>query len=158
MATKPTSTVTITAPGQEPVVTSLAAMETVARTLRAKVQRVNKPPQTESSVAYLHAKIDASARLDATEDQPRFSGTERNEMNPQTAQQLKSIVERIERLEEEKKALAEDIKEVYSEAKGNGFDTKIIRKVVQIRKQETAERVEQEQLIDLYLTAVGTKD
>ena len=79
-------------------------------------------------------------------------------MNPQTAQQLKSIVERIERLEEEKKALAEDIKEVYGEAKGNGFVVKIIRKVVSIRRQETAERVEQEQLIDLYLTAVGTKD
>jgi uncharacterized protein (UPF0335 family) len=79
-------------------------------------------------------------------------------MNPQTAQQLKSIVERIERLEEEKKALSEDIKEVYGEAKGNGFDIKIIRKVVSIRRQETADRVEQEQLIDLYLTAVGTKD
>ena len=52
------------------------------------------------------------------------------DMNPQTAQQLKSIIERIERLEEEKKALAEDIKEVYAEAKGSGFDAKIIRKVV----------------------------
>jgi uncharacterized protein (UPF0335 family) len=79
-------------------------------------------------------------------------------MNPQTAQQLKSIIERIERLEEEKKALGDDIKEVYAEAKGNGFDAKILRKVVSIRKQETAERVEQEQLIDLYLMAVGTKD
>ena len=74
------------------------------------------------------------------------------------ADRLRSIVERIERLEEEKKALAGDIKEVYAEAKGNGFDAKIIRKVVSIRKQETAERVEQEQLIDLYLAAVGTKD
>ncbi|MCA3563696.1 MAG: DUF2312 domain-containing protein [Methylocystis sp.] len=81
-----------------------------------------------------------------------------NDMNPQTAQQLKSIVERIERLEEEKRALSEDIKEVYAEAKGNGFDARILRKVVAIRKQETAERVEQEQLIDLYLTAVGTRD
>jgi uncharacterized protein (UPF0335 family) len=81
-----------------------------------------------------------------------------SDMNPQTAQQLKSIIERIERLEEEKKALAEDIKEVYAEAKGNGFDAKILRKVVSIRKQETAERIEQEQLIDLYLAAVGTKD
>jgi uncharacterized protein (UPF0335 family) len=79
-------------------------------------------------------------------------------MNPQTAQQLKSVVERIERLEEEKKVLGEDIKEVYGEAKANGFDVKIIRKVVSIRRQETADRVEQEQLIDLYLTAVGTKD
>ncbi len=80
------------------------------------------------------------------------------DMNPQTAQQLKAIIERIERLEEEKKALADDIREVYAEAKGNGFDARIIRKVVAIRRQETAERMEQEQLIDLYLAAVGTKD
>jgi uncharacterized protein (UPF0335 family) len=80
------------------------------------------------------------------------------DMNPQTAQQLKSIIERIERLEEEKKTIADDIKEVYAEAKGNGFDIKIIRKVVSLRKQDTAERVEQEQLVDLYLAAVGTRD
>jgi uncharacterized protein (UPF0335 family) len=80
-----------------------------------------------------------------------------HDMNPQTAQQLTSIVERIERLEEEKRALAEDIKEVYAEAKGNGFDVKILRKVVAVRKQDAAERVEQETLLDLYLTAVGTK-
>jgi uncharacterized protein (UPF0335 family) len=79
------------------------------------------------------------------------------DMNPQTAQQLKSIVERIERLEEDKKAIADDIREVYAEAKGNGFDVKVLRKVVSLRKQETAERVEQEQLIDLYLAAVGVR-
>jgi uncharacterized protein (UPF0335 family) len=79
-------------------------------------------------------------------------------MNPQTAQQLKSIVERIERLEEEKKTIADDIKEVYGEAKANGYDVKVLRKVISLRKQETAERVEQEALIDLYLTAVGTRD
>jgi uncharacterized protein (UPF0335 family) len=80
------------------------------------------------------------------------------DMNPQTAQQLKSIIERIERLEEEKKTIADDIKEVYAEAKGNGFDIKVLRKVVSLRKQDTAERVEQETLIDIYLTAVGTRD
>ncbi len=70
-------------------------------------------------------------------------------------EQLKSIVERIERLEEEKKALADDIKEVYAEAKANGFDTKVLRTVVRLRKQDHAERQEQEALLDLYLHALG---
>ena len=69
--------------------------------------------------------------------------------------QLKSIIERIERLEEEKQALADDIKEVYAEAKGNGFDTKILRTVVRIRKQDANERQEAEALLDLYLHALG---
>ena len=69
--------------------------------------------------------------------------------------QLKSIVERIERLEEEKAALAEDIKEVYAEAKANGYDTKTLRTVVRLRKQDSAERQEQEALLDLYLAALG---
>ena len=69
--------------------------------------------------------------------------------------QLRSIIERIERLEEEKQAIAEDIKEVYAEAKANGYDTKTLRAVVRIRKQDTAERQEQEALLDLYLAALG---
>ena len=69
--------------------------------------------------------------------------------------QLKSLVERIERLEEEKQALADDIKEVYAEAKGNGFDTRTLRTVVRLRKQDHAERQEQEALLDLYLHALG---
>jgi uncharacterized protein (UPF0335 family) len=69
--------------------------------------------------------------------------------------QLRSIVERIERLEEEKAALSEDIKEVYAEAKGNGFDTKTLRTVVRLRKQDSSERAEQEALLDLYMHALG---
>lgn len=68
--------------------------------------------------------------------------------------QLKSIVERIERLEEEKTALSTDIKEVYAESKGNGFDTKIIRKVIGLRKLDAAEREEIDTLLDLYLSAL----
>lgn len=71
------------------------------------------------------------------------------------ADQLRSIIERIERLEEEKQAIADDIKEVYAEAKANGYDTKTLRAVVRIRKQDTAERQEQEALLDLYLAALG---
>ena len=69
--------------------------------------------------------------------------------------QLRSIIERIERLEEEKAALAEDIKEVYAEAKGNGFDTTTLRAVVRLRKQDSSERAEREALLDLYLNALG---
>ena len=69
--------------------------------------------------------------------------------------QLKSIVERIERLEEEKKAIAADIKEVYAEAKGNGYDIKILRKVISLRKKEIGERMEEEAMLDVYLSALG---
>jgi uncharacterized protein (UPF0335 family) len=69
--------------------------------------------------------------------------------------QLRAFVERIERMEEEKKAIADDIKEIYAEAKGNGFDTKVLRQVIRIRKQDRAERLEQEAILDLYLAALG---
>ena len=69
--------------------------------------------------------------------------------------QLRSFVERIERFSEEKDALAKDIREVYSEAKGTGFDTKSLRAVVRLRKLDTAERQEQEAILDLYLKALG---
>jgi uncharacterized protein (UPF0335 family) len=73
-----------------------------------------------------------------------------------TAQgQLKAIVERIERLEEDKAAVMTDLKEVYLEAKGNGYDVKILRKVVRIRKQDRAKRQEEEAILDLYLSAIG---
>jgi uncharacterized protein (UPF0335 family) len=73
-----------------------------------------------------------------------------------TAQgQLKSIIERIERLEVEKGEIAEQIKEVKAEAKGNGFDVKIINKVIRIRKQDRAKRQEEEAILDLYLSAIG---
>lgn len=71
------------------------------------------------------------------------------------AGQLRAIVERIERLEEEKKEVAEQIKEVYAEAKANGFDSKTLRKVVSLRRKSTEERQEEEALLDLYLSALG---
>ena len=69
--------------------------------------------------------------------------------------QLKAFVERIERMEEEKKAIADDIREIYAEAKGKGFDIKVLRQVVKIRKQDHSERMEQEAILDLYLAALG---
>ena len=68
---------------------------------------------------------------------------------------LKSFIERIERLEEEKAALSIDLREVYAEAKGQGFDTKIMRQVVRLRKMESHEREERDALLDLYLSALG---
>jgi uncharacterized protein (UPF0335 family) len=75
--------------------------------------------------------------------------------DPVAGDQLKSIVERIERLEEEKKTISDDIKEVYAEAKGNGYDVKVLRKVIAIRKRDANERAEEEAILDLYLQAVG---
>jgi uncharacterized protein (UPF0335 family) len=69
--------------------------------------------------------------------------------------QLRGIVERIERLEEEKAQVSEQIKEVYAEAKGNGFDVKILRKVVSVRKNSAEDRSEEEAMLDLYLQALG---
>ncbi|HEY5288758.1 MAG TPA: DUF2312 domain-containing protein [Caulobacteraceae bacterium] len=68
---------------------------------------------------------------------------------------LKSLIERIERLEEDRKAVGADLKEVYGEAKGEGFDAKILRKVVRLRALDSAKRQEEEALIDLYISAIG---
>lgn len=76
-------------------------------------------------------------------------------VQPAAQAMLRSIIERVERLEEEKKAISEDIKEVYAEAKANGYDTKTIRKVVAIRKLDPSDRQEQQHLLDTYLAALG---
>jgi len=72
-----------------------------------------------------------------------------------TAEQLRSYIERIERLEEEKANIAADIRDVFAEAKGNGFDGKAIRKIVSIRKQDANERKELEEVMSLYMQALG---
>ena len=79
-----------------------------------------------------------------------------NEVISQTAAgQLKSIIERVERLEQEKSEIAEQIKEVFAEAQGNGFDVKILRKVIRVRKQDRAQRQEEDAIMDLYMVAIG---
>jgi len=72
-----------------------------------------------------------------------------------SAARLKSFIERIERLEEEKAGIAADIKEVYSEAKGTGFEVKVMRQIIRLRKMESDARREQEELLDLYMRALG---
>ncbi|QND61462.1 DUF2312 domain-containing protein [Mesorhizobium huakuii] len=71
------------------------------------------------------------------------------------AGQLRALIERIERLDEEKKTIAEDIKEVFAEAKGTGFDTKAIRTILRLRKKDQAERQEEDAILDLYMAALG---
>ena len=71
------------------------------------------------------------------------------------ADQLKAFIERIKRLEEEKAGISGDIKDVYAEAKGNGFDTKVLRKIIALRKRDHAERQEEEAILELYLQALG---
>ena len=82
-------------------------------------------------------------------DDPDFSAT------TVSAGQLRAIIERIERLEEEKKAVAEQIKEVFAEAKGNGFDVKTIRKIISLRKKDPDERSEEDAMLELYMHALG---
>lgn len=69
--------------------------------------------------------------------------------------QLRSIIERVERLEDDKKAISDDIKDVYAEAKGNGYDVKALRTIVRLRKQDADERQEQESILDAYKAALG---
>ncbi|MER9560638.1 DUF2312 domain-containing protein [Mesorhizobium sp. M0571] len=81
-----------------------------------------------------------------------------DETSPQStvaAAELRQLIERIERLEEEKATLADDIKEVMAEAKGRGYDTKVIRTIIRLRKKDQAERQEEEAILDLYKAALG---
>lgn len=71
------------------------------------------------------------------------------------ASHLRAFIERVERLEEEKRVIADDIKEVYAEAKGNGFDPKVMRKIISMRRIDSEKRKEEETILDLYLTALG---
>lgn len=83
------------------------------------------------------------------------SSEETKEVGGVAGARLKSFIERIERLEEEKSGIADDIKDVYAEAKGVGFDTKTIRKIISLRKLDNEKRREAEELLELYKTAIG---
>lgn len=75
-----------------------------------------------------------------------------------TGARIKSFIERVERMEEEKKAIAEDIKDVYAEAKATGFEPKILRKIVRMRKQNVEKRREEQELTELYCSAIGMEE
>jgi uncharacterized protein (UPF0335 family) len=86
---------------------------------------------------------------------PNATEGESQEVGGVSGQRLKSFIERIERLEEEKTAIADDIKEVYAEAKSSGFENKIMRRVIKLRKMDTQKRREEDELLDLYMAAIG---
>lgn len=100
-----------------------------------------------SQHACLMSAVAPENRIEAMLDKTKSGGMESG--------QLRAFIERIERLEEEKRTIADDIKDVYAEAKGNGFDVKIMRKVVSLRRQDVNKRREEEEILDLYLSALG---
>ena len=91
--------------------------------------------------------LDAATKVAETEDKPETGGI--------AADRLRSLIERVERLEEERKALGDDIKDIFAEAKSAGFDVKVIRQLIRIRKQEPSDVEEHESLLDLYRRALG---
>jgi len=94
--------------------------------------------------------------LDSATDQAASSGAQgTTQVGGIAGDRLRSLIERIERLEEERKALGNDIKDIYAEAKSAGFDVKVLRQLIRIRKQEPADVEEQETLLDLYKRAIG---
>ena len=95
------------------------------------------------------------APSDADTDELDNMGKEDTRVGGIAADRLRSLIERIERLEEERKALGNDIKDIYAEAKSAGFDVKVLRQIIRIRKQEPAEVEEQETLLDVYRRALG---
>lgn len=84
-----------------------------------------------------------------------IAGEGHNSTTAFAADQLRSIIERVERLEESKKEISDDIKDVFAEAKGNGFDVKVLRTIVRMRKQDANERAEQEAILETYISALG---
>jgi uncharacterized protein (UPF0335 family) len=105
------------------------------------------------------AALDLSARpFSSTQEYPMATSAAAVQEEPATKfakDQLKAIVERIERLEEEKKTISDDIRDVYAEAKGNGYDVKALRTIVRLRKQDANERAEQETILETYMQALG---
>lgn len=91
--------------------------------------------------------------VDEQEDEPKLQTTSTRTVGT-TADRLRNFILRIERLEEDKKGIADDIKEVYGEAKGEGFDVKVLRKVVALRKKDPEERAEEDELLELYMSAI----
>lgn len=100
---------------------------------------------------------ETSVSIDGGEAEPGTAPAPAENVGGIAAAQLRSVIERIERLEEDKAAVAADIKEVFAEAKANGLDTKILRQVIKIRKADPDERAEQEALLDVYLRAIGLR-
>jgi len=108
----------------------------------------DEPAEDEDS----KADADYQAAKEGEADNPRGKPGSNSGVQ---AEQLRAFIERIERGEEEKKSIADDIKEIYAEAKGTGYSVKTIRAIIKLRKKDKVERDEEEQMLDLYLWALG---
>jgi uncharacterized protein (UPF0335 family) len=97
--------------------------------------------------------VQLNPAVEEDEDEQKLQTTSTRTVGT-TADRLKNFIMRIERLEEDKKGIADDIKEVYGEAKGEGFDVKVLRKVVALRKKDPEELAEEEELLELYMSAI----
>ncbi len=98
--------------------------------------------------------VQLNPTVDEDEDEQKLKTTSTRTVGT-TADRLKNFIMRVERLEEDKQGIADDIKEVYGEAKGEGFDVKILRKVIALRKKDPEERAEEDELLELYMSAIG---
>lgn len=160
------SEVTIHIPGHEPIHTTTEAM-------RRATDRLPSQEAQRRSTCRLRESMEDTAEFvrgmakdglisdEAAADHARLAQAVADKLAPEqpatrfAKDQLKAIIERIERLEEEKKTISDDIKDVYAEAKGNGFDTKALRTIVRMRKQDPNERAEQETILETYMQALG---
>ena len=112
-------------------------------------------PASTGFVVFSGPALDPALALVERSGATQIRGIAMVDTNSVAAGELKAFIERIERLEEEKKALAGDLRDVYTEAKSQGFDTKVMRKIVALRRRDHAERKEEEAIMELYLEALG---
>ena len=110
---------------------------------------------SENAVRDRHARLNFTVSPSGVPDGHRRRRQAKRPRHRFAKDQLKAIIERIERLEEEKKTISDDIRDVYAEAKGNGFDVKALRAIVRLRKQDADERQEQEAILETYMQALG---
>ncbi len=110
---------------------------------------------SETNITTFPASEDEEAEVATTSAAPAPKEGETREVGGITGDRLRAFVERVERLEEEKTALMEDIKEIYGEAKAVGFDVKTLRTLVKLRKMDTEKRREEDELLELYKSAIG---
>lgn len=152
--------VTITAPGCAPVHTTTEAIDRAADRLGRSRHRLREGMQDTAEFARDMA-ADGLISEEAAAEHARLAKAVADKLAPEqpatrfAKDQLKAIIERIERLEEEKKTISDDIRDVYAEAKGNGFDVKALRTIVRMRKQDANERAEEETILETYMQALG---
>lgn len=156
---------TITAPGCESVHTTTEELERATRHLQRQTRSRRRLREGMGDAAELANEMAAEGLIsaEAAAETGRIAKAVSEKLAPVSEapatrfakDQLKSIIERIERLEEEKKTISDDIRDIYAEGKGNGFDVKALRTIVKMRKQDVNERAEQETILETYMQALG---